>query len=313
MRNQIVVGSRKSKLALIQTQIVIAALQKYYPKTQFKIQYVTTEGDRNLQASLTQIGGKGVFVKEIEQQLLDHQIDLAVHSLKDVLPVLPEQLTIGAYPQRDCPFDCLISRQPLSSIWDLPEHSIIGTSSSRRQSQLLHQRPDLRVVSIRGNLDSRLHKIATDNLDGIIVAQAGLNRLQPRIQPYYVLNLEDIILPAVGQGCLAVECRQQDLKMRRMLQQINDTRTELCVEIEREFLRELGGDCTFPIGGYARVVNQELTFTGLIATNDGQHLIQAETRTTAPQLQIGRQLAQKLRQKDQYQIIQNANVDDAAL
>ena len=171
----------------------------------------------------------------------------------------------------------------------------------------------MRVVSIRGNLDSRLHKIATDNLDGIIVAQAGLNRLQPRIQPYYVLNLEDVILPAVGQGCLAVECRQQDLKMRRMLQQINDTRTELCVEIEREFLRELGGDCTFPIGGYARVVNQELTFTGLIATNDGQHLIQAETRTTSPQPQIGRQLAQKLRQKDQYQIIQNANVDDAAL
>ena len=295
MRKKIIVGSRHSKLALCQTELVIKQLQQYFPDTEFEIKKIKTTGDNNLKDSLTKIGGKGVFIQEIEKELEEQTIDFAVHSLKDVTPKLPEALTLGAIPKRASAFDCLISRHKYTSINELP-----------LQGQLLHLRPDLNVVSIRGNIDSRLKKIQTEHLEGIIVAEAGLERLQPDLTNYKVLSLKNVILPAVGQGCLAVECRQTDQEVLHMLKLINDFPTSKCIHIERQFMRELGGSCNFPIGGYAYMKNRSIKFSGLISSIDGQHIIKA-IDVPADEPRIGKKVAQKLLVQDEYGIVNKKN------
>lgn len=303
MRSKVIVGSRKSKLAMAQTKLVIAALEKFLPTTIFEIRNVVTEGDRNRQASLAKIGGKGVFVKEIEDELENQTIDFAVHSLKDVMPTLPADLTLGAFPKRESPFDCLISHAKFSQLTDLPQGARIGTNSLRRQGQLLSIRPDLKIIPIRGNIDTRLKKIDSENLEGIILANAGLSRLKVDLSGYHVLDLKDVIVPAVGQGCLAIECRKADQKICQMLDQINDPQSEQCIHIEREFMRELGGSCNFPIGGYAYAKEGKLFFNGLIASPSGEHVIKAE-RVPANNPGVGKRVADQLLARDKFGIIE---------
>lgn len=303
MTNKVIVGSRKSKLAMAQTKLVIAVLQKLFPDTNFEIKNVITEGDRNQHASLAKIGGKGVFVKEIEQELQDGQIDFAVHSLKDVMPTLPADLILGAFPKRVSPFDCLVSHQEYTSVDDLPQGARIGTNSLRRQGQLLAARPDLQIIPIRGNIDTRLKKIDTESLAGVILAEAGLERLKVDLSAYHVLNLQDVIVPAVGQGCLAIECRKDDSNIRQMLAEINDDQSEKCIRIEREFMRELGGSCNFPIGGYAYHEGGQLVFDGLIASPDGKHVIKEE-KVPANNPGVGKKVADQLLARDKFGIIE---------
>lgn len=302
MMNKVIVGSRKSKLAMAQTKLVIAALQGLFPDTDFEIKNVITEGDRNQHASLAKIGGKGVFVKEIEQELQDRQIDFAVHSLKDVMPTLPANLVLGAFPKRVSPFDCLVSHQEYTSVADLPQGARIGTNSLRRQGQLLAARPDLQIVPIRGNIDTRLKKIDTESLAGVVLAEAGLERLKVDLSAYHVLNLQDVIVPAVGQGCLAIECRKDDSAIRQMLDRINDDQSEKCIRIEREFMRELGGSCNFPIGGHAYELNGKLVFDGLIASPNGEHVIKEE-QVPADNPGVGKHVADQLLARDKFGII----------
>lgn len=303
MTNKVIVGSRKSKLAMAQTKLVIASLEKLFPEIEFEIKNVITEGDRNRHASLAKIGGKGVFVKEIEDELKNGTIDFAVHSLKDVMPVLPEELVLGAFPKRVSPYDCLVSRKNLSSMNDLPKGARIGTNSLRRQGQLLSIRPDLKIIPIRGNIDTRLRKIDTEALDGIILAEAGLTRLNIDLSNYHILNLQNYVMPAVGQGCLAIECRKNDTRIRQMLDRINDEESAYCVQIEREFMRELGGSCNFPIGGHAYAKNGQILFDGLIASPNGEHIIK-ETKIPANNSGVGKKVADQLLAKDKFGIIE---------
>lgn len=303
MTNKVIVGSRKSKLAMAQTKLVIASLEKLFPEIEFEIKNVITEGDRNRHASLAKIGGKGVFVKEIEDELKNGTIDFAVHSLKDVMPVLPEELVLGAFPKRVSPYDCLVSRKNLSSMNDLPKGARIGTNSLRRQGQLLSIRPDLKIIPIRGNIDTRLRKIDTEALDGIVLAEAGLTRLNIDLSNYHILNLQNYVMPAVGQGCLAIECRKNDTRIRKMLDRINDEESAYCVQIEREFMRELGGSCNFPIGGHAYAKNGQILFDGLIASPNGEHVIK-ETKIPANNSGVGKKVADQLLAKDKFGIIE---------
>ena len=288
---------------MAQTKLVIASLEKLFPEIEFEIKNVITEGDRNRHASLAKIGGKGVFVKEIEDELKNCTIDFAVHSLKDVMPVLPEELVLGAFPKRVSPYDCLISRKNLSSMNDLPKGARIGTNSLRRQGQLLSIRPDLKIIPIRGNIDTRLRKIDTEALDGIILAEAGLTRLNIDLSNYHILNLQNYVMPAVGQGCLAIECRKNDTRIRQMLDRINDEESAYCVQIEREFMRELGGSCNFPIGGHAYAKNGQILFDGLIASPNGEHVIK-ETKIPANNSGVGKKVADQLLAKDKFGIIE---------
>ncbi len=276
MKSRLVVGTRQSKLALRQTQLVVGALKKVAPQTEFSVQKIKTEGDRNLRDSLRKIGGKGVFVKEIEKQLLEGKIDFAVHSLKDVMSVLPANLTIGCIPKRDSPFDCLITSKPIQHLSDLPLGSRVGTNSVRRQGQLLHLRPDLKIVQIRGNIDTRLQKISSEHLAGIVLAEAGINRLKVNLKGLYRLTLKDKILPAAGQGAMAIECRLNDLDTLQLIHMLDDGNSHRAVAIERQFLKTLGGDCNYPIGAFAQCYGDKVDFTGLVASENGEKLFSKE-------------------------------------
>lgn len=305
MKDKVIVGSRQSKLALAQTQLVIAQLQAQFPQVVFEIKKIVTQGDVNLKDSLQKIGGKGVFVKEIEHELQTGEIDFAVHSLKDVMPTLPDDLMLGAIPKRNSPYDCLISRAPLKQVTDLPQGARVGTNSSRRQGQLLHLRPDLEIVPIRGNIDTRVKKIETENLDAVVLAEAGLNRLTVDLSGKHRLSLRDVLLPAMGQGAMAIECRRADQEVQDLLQAINDPHSAACVGVEREFLRAIGGTCTFPIGGYAIVAGEQVNFEGLIASTDGQHLLR-ETKQGVLADHLGKIVAADLLAQDKFGIMKGS-------
>ncbi|WP_125580381.1 hydroxymethylbilane synthase [Levilactobacillus cerevisiae] len=305
MKNKIIIGSRRSLLAMTQTQMVADDLHARFPQVTFEIKQIVTTGDVNLKDSLQKIGGKGVFVEELENELKSGEIDFAVHSLKDVMPVLPAGLMIGSVPQRNSPYDCLISRRPISSLADLPQHARIGTNSSRRQGQLLHLRPDLEIIPTRGNVDTRVKKLDTENLDAVVLAEAGLNRLGIDLTGRYRWSLKDVLLPAMGQGAMAIECREDDADVRQILATINDPHTATCVGIEREYLREVGGTCTFPIGGFAVVDGDHVTFEGLIASTDGQHVLR-ETQRGQVTDHLGKLVAQHLLAQDKFGIMKGS-------
>ncbi|MFH0788756.1 MAG: hydroxymethylbilane synthase [Pseudomonadota bacterium] len=292
-RKTIAIGTRGSPLALQQTSWVTRVLSEAYPHFQIQLVVIKTTGDKILDVPLAAIGGKGLFVKEIEEALLDKRIDLAVHSMKDMPGDLPEGLKIGAVPVREDPRDVLISRDQVL-LKDIPRQTKIGTSSLRRKAQLLNQRPDLEIVSLRGNLDTRLKKIDSEGLAGIILAAAGLHRmgLENRISHYLEL---DTSLPAVGQGALALEIRQEDLWLQEHLSVIHHQATALCTQAERSFLNRLQGGCQVPIAGHARLQGQQIILKGLIASLDGSTIIkgQIEGPLTDP-LNLGISLADRL-------------------
>ncbi|MGG2952976.1 hydroxymethylbilane synthase [Geobacillus stearothermophilus] len=288
MRN-IVVGSRRSKLALTQTKWVINELKQLGAPFTFEVKEIVTKGDRVLDVTLSKVGGKGLFVKEIEHELLAGGIDMAVHSMKDMPAVLPEGLVIGAVPRREDARDVLVSKGN-RMLSDLPPGSVIGTSSLRRSAQLLAYRTDLTIKWIRGNIDTRLAKLESEEYDAIVLAAAGLARMgcgDDVISDYLPF---DVCVPAVGQGALAVECREDDDELRQWLSRLNDEQTERAVRAERAFLQQMEGGCQVPIAGYAEVKEGTVRLTALVASPDGKEMYK-EIVTGADPEAVGRQAA----------------------
>ena len=271
MGKQIRIGTRGSQLALWQARWVQSRIQSIEPDAEIELTTIKTIGDKILDVPLAKVGGKGLFVKEIEEAILDGRVDLAVHSMKDMPSELPEGLVIGAVPEREMPGDVLLSRKDLR-LSELPEGAQIGTSSLRRGAQLLACRPDLRIVPLRGNLDTRIRKLDTENLDAIVLAAAGVRRLglQTRVTEYLDV---DIMVPAVGQGALCIECRKNDDMLRPILDAMEDPGTRTVVTAERAFLARLEGGCQVPIAGHGILENDRLQVTGLVAELDGKTVI----------------------------------------
>lgn len=297
----IVVGTRQSALALTQTGQAVELLKQLAEEhgiaCQFEIKKIVTKGDRILDVTLSKVGGKGLFVKEIEQALTDGEIDIAVHSMKDMPFELPEGLVVGAIPQREDARDALITRGA-ASLDELPKGALVGTSSLRRASQLQNYRPDLRIESIRGNIDSRLRKLEEENFDAIMLAAAGMHRIgwQDRISAYLP---PEVCLPAVGQGALCIECRGNDSFVLDLLGKFQHEPTALAVRAERAFLGRLNGGCQVPLGAYASVENNSgddaplLTLTGMVGTPDGATMLKETASGQDPEA-LGRLVAEKL-------------------
>lgn len=271
MTKKIQIGTRGSKLALWQTNWVKSEIERNFPDIQVEIVTIKTTGDRITDRPLAMIGGKGLFVKEIENALFEKTIDLAVHSMKDMPGELPEGLVIGAVPVRENPFDALISRNriPLAK---LPAGSKIGTSSMRRASQIKHARPDLITESIRGNLDTRLKKLASGEFDAILLAAAGLNRLGMADKITECFD-ENLMLPACGQGALCIESRENDKEIEPVLKSLDHLETRITVSGERSFLKRLEGSCHIPVACFGKLEKNSVTLTGLVASENGEHII----------------------------------------
>jgi hydroxymethylbilane synthase len=267
---RLVIGSRGSKLALHQANWVKTGLQNLFPYLDVEIRIIKTSGDVLADAPLNKIGGKGLFTKEIEEALLGHRVDLAVHSLKDLPTVLPEGLALATITRREDARDALLSTR-YRNLDELPEGARVGTSSLRRQSQLLHFRGDLKIQNLRGNIDTRLRKLDEGQFEGIILACAGLIRLGYSDRITETIPVERLC-PAVGQGALGIETRQADAFTLEKVQRLDHAETHIAVAAERAFLKRLGGGCQVPIAGYARVENQILQMLGVIASPDGKQL-----------------------------------------
>ncbi|WNS43568.1 hydroxymethylbilane synthase [Paenibacillus sp. MMS20-IR301] len=324
---KIIVGSRQSALALTQTGQVIADLERLSSghglDFTFEVHKIVTKGDRILDVTLSKVGGKGLFVKEIEQAMLAGEIDMAVHSMKDMPSELPEGLINGAVPKREDPRDCLISGGG-DGLEELAQGARVGTSSLRRSSQLAALRPDLIIEPVRGNIDSRLKKLENGEYDAILLAAAGLSRMgwQDRVTAYLP---PEVCLPAVGQGALGIECREDDAELRKLLALYNDEQTAITVTAERTFLGALNGGCQVPIGAFAVLTEgnaaagnstdgtaaaqedipatseskiagtarPQITLTGMVGTPDGSVILK-ETCTGEDPVQLGMEVARKL-------------------
>jgi hydroxymethylbilane synthase len=271
LERKFTIGSRGSKLALWQTGFTKAALEERFPETVLDVRIIKTKGDAVLDTALSKIGDKGLFTKEIETALINEEIDLAVHSLKDLPTVQPDGLRIGAVSRRETPNDVFISKN-FSSLGDLPAGARVATGSLRRKSQLLAYRPDLEIVEIRGNVPTRIEKFLASDLDGMILAYAGVHRLGLDEHIKQIIPTE-ILLPAVGQGVMAVEIREADAEINTMLNAINDEATEACIRAERAFLRRLEGGCQVPIGAMAFLENERIFLRGFVGNLDGAKVI----------------------------------------
>jgi len=290
---KIIVGSRRSKLALTQTNWVIEQLKKLDSSFDFEVKEIVTKGDKILDVTLSKVGGKGLFVKEIEQAMLDEEIDMAVHSMKDMPAVLPDGLVIGCIPFREDHRDALISKNHVP-IKDLKAGAVIGTSSLRRSAQLLAIRPDLEIRWIRGNIDTRLEKLETGEYDAIILAAAGLARMGWASEVVTEFLEDDVCIPAVGQGALSIECRESDDELLNLLARFTCVKTSQAVRAERSFLHKMEGGCQVPIAGYAQTLESgEITLTGLVASPDGKTILKEQMSGENPDL-VGEKVADAL-------------------
>jgi len=267
LERRFVIGSRGSELALWQTNFVKTKLEELFPALSLEIKIIKTTGDKMLDVALAKIGDKGLFTRQIETALLNHEIDLAVHSLKDLQTVQPDGLIIGAVSERELPNDVLISVN-YASIDDLPENAKVATGSLRRKSQLLNYRPDLQIFEIRGNVPTRLRKFEESDLDAMILAFAGVHRLELDAHIKQIIPFE-IMLPAVGQGAMAIEIRSDDAETKNLVRKLNDEATKLCAAAERSFLRRLEGGCQVPIGANARLESDKIYLEGMAGNLDG--------------------------------------------
>ena len=261
------IGTRASRLALAQTKWVIDRISARYPDIRVDLITIKTRGDRVLDRPLSTIGGKGLFVKEIEEALIRREIDVAVHSLKDVPAELPDSLYIGLIPEREDPHDVIISKDNVP-LKDLPEGASVGTSSLRRSAQLLHQRPDLKIFPLRGNLETRIRKLDTAHIHAIVVAAAGLHRIGLKDKTTQSFSL-DLMLPAIGQGALGLELRRDDKQTRDILAFLDHYPTRVAVEAERSFLMGLKGGCQLPVAGFACLKDGSIYLDCLVANLDG--------------------------------------------
>lgn len=268
------IATRQSPLALWQAKHIQNRLQKLYPTITVSLVPMVTKGDKILDTPLAKIGGKGLFVKELEQALYEKKADIAVHSLKDVPMELPEGLTLGAYCQREKPTDAFVSNH-YACLDDLPIGAKLGTSSLRRQCQIQQYRLDLKIISLRGNVGTRLNKLDAGDYDAIILATSGLTRLGLATRIRHELPVE-ISLPAVGQGALAIECRQDDSTIIELLSPLNDQQSKICLLAERAFNRHLQGGCQVPIAGFAVFNENKLWLRGRVGNLAGTVLLKAE-------------------------------------
>lgn len=270
MKKNIKIGTRKSLLALAQSNGIKAQIEGQYSEVSVELLKIVTKGDKILDVPLAKVGGKGLFVKELEESMLNHEADMAVHSMKDVPAELPEGLVLGIVTKREDPRDAFISNN-YKSLQDLPLGAKVGTSSLRRRSQLAIMRPDLIIEDLRGNLDTRLKKLDEGHYDAIILAAAGLNRLKlDRATSYFETS---DMLPAVGQGAVGIELRRDDQELLAGLMFLDHRDTKVAVTAERAFLLRLEGGCQVPIAGFCQVDGDTITLTGLVASVDGTQVI----------------------------------------
>ena len=302
MASELRIGTRGSQLALFQANWVKDQLVRTHPERKVTLIKIKTTGDKIQDAPLAKIGGKGLFVKEIEEALIQRRIDLAVHSIKDVPTEFPKSLHLSVITKREDPRDVLISRNG-KALKDLPQGAKIGTSSLRRQAQLLHFRSDLELISLRGNLDTRLKKLITMNLDGIVLALAGVKRLglEERISEIIPINIS---LPAIGQGALGIETRMDDRGVEDQIRFLNDPHSSTAVTAERAFLKKLEGGCQVPIAAFAQKVGSTLQIDGLVGTIDGKRLIRHHLEGPVEEAEpLGTQLAEILLAKGAKEIL----------
>lgn len=304
-RRVLIVATRRSRLALRQTELVVRALRAHYPDLEPEVREVRTEGDRRASDPLSRIGGRGVFVKELEAALLGGEADLAVHSLKDVPAELAPGLTLAAIPERGDPRDALVSRDG-AGLAALPPGARVGTGSARRAVQLRALRPDLEPVDIRGNVDTRLRKVDEGQFDAVVLAAAGLERLG-LLDRAAELFPPDVMLPAVGQGALAIEARADDAEILALLPAVDHRETRLACQAERAFLRRLGGGCRLPFGALAEVEGETARARGFVSDIEGTRLFHAEVSGPAAEAEaLGVRLAERLLEQGAAELVVGA-------
>ena len=299
------IGTRKSQLALVQTYWVKAELEKHFPHLEIEVEKMSTQGDKILDVALAKIGDKGLFTKELEVGMLNHETDFAVHSLKDLPTKLPEGLILGCVSKRVDPADALVvhSKHQDKQLDTLPEGSVVGTSSLRRLAQLRHHYPHLTFKDVRGNVNTRLAKLDAGEYDAIILAVAGLQRLDMSDRIHQIIS-SDISLHAVGQGALGIECREGDTAILEIIKVLEDADSRDRCYAERSFLRELEGGCQVPIGVNTSIEGDTLTLVGMVASLDGKQLIRdTVTGNRSDSEQIGKDLANKLKEQGAGEIL----------
>lgn len=285
--DKIRIGTRTSKLALAQVAEVHLLLANHFENLKIEVVPITTSGDKIQDRNLADIGGKGLFIKELEEALLQNKIDIAIHSAKDVPPILHEETVLAAFTQRLDSRDCLISKN-FDSIKKLPKGAVVGTSSARRKAILLRMRPDLKIVNFRGNVDTRLRKIDGDEVDATILAICGLERLGkdhlagsktscPKGYSAKKTIEKNEMLPAGGQGALTIQARKKDSEIIKILEKINDKNTQIAVKCERAFLRELGASCSTPVGVHAEIEKEKLILKTIILDYDGSEVFETKS------------------------------------
>jgi len=292
-QKKFIIGSRGSALALWQAHFVKKMLEDEYRDFLIEIKTIKTMGDKQSKTPLAEIGGKALFLKEIEEQILSGKMHMGVHSMKDVPTELPPGLIVSTLLKRDDPRDVLVSKK-YNSLMRLPKKARIGTSSLRRQAQLKHFRSDLEIVPLRGNLETRLQKISTENLSAIVLASAGLERLglSAKITEYLPLN---IMLPAVAQGAIGIEILEENTELKQLLNFLNHQETSLCVQAERSFLKTIQGDCQSPVAAYAILKKDTLVLEAMVASLDGLELIRQKiVGVPVNAVNLGQQLAQQI-------------------
>jgi hydroxymethylbilane synthase len=289
----VVIGSRGSPLALWQANWIKDLLQEHHSDLAVDITVIKTSGDKIQDVPLAKIGGKGLFVKEIEEGLLKREVDFAVHSMKDMPIIFPMNLCIACVTKRENPFDALISRNNIK-LDDLPKGAKVGTGSLRRMSQLLYYRPDLKLIPLRGNLETRLKKLETEGLDAIILAAAGLIRLGWSDRITEIISPE-VLLPAMGQGAVGIETRKNDVDNQILLADMDHEETHYALDAERALVSQLEGGCNVPIGSFATLDGDKITLTGLVASLDGKTMYKKElTDIKTNAIALGRKLGDEL-------------------
>jgi hydroxymethylbilane synthase len=293
MIKRIRIGTRSSPLALWQAKFIKDKINRQFPEINVSLLHIKTDGDRDKASSLTQIGGQGIFTKAIENSLLANEIDMAVHSLKDLPTVFPDALNLSAVPERGSVHDVFIGSRE-KDFWQLNDNATIASGSIRRRSQLKSLKPHLNLADLRGNIETRLKKLKQNQFDGIIMAEVALLRLELNEVKCYRFSLEEM-LPAVGQGAIAVQTRMSDVHLEPVLNYINDSDTRSCVSAERAFLRLLDSGCQFPVAAYACIEENDIYLRGLIASTDGRQVLKDSLRGPVNNSEeVGVQLAEKL-------------------
>ncbi|HLQ78556.1 MAG TPA: hydroxymethylbilane synthase [Terriglobia bacterium] len=298
-------GTRGSALALWQSNWVMSALEHRWPGLRVERITIKTTGDKIQNVPLAEVGGKGLFTKEIDEALLAGQIDVAVHSMKDIPYLLPNGIDFGAIPEREDPRDAFVSNG--RTLGDLPPNAVIGTSSLRRQVQLRRRFPSIRLTPLRGNVDTRLKKVAAGEFDGIVLALAGLKRLGHENLVTQIIG-EDLMLPAVGQGALGIACRTNDTSTRSLLETLDHAPSRLAVSAERGLLAALEGSCKVPVAGYATLQGDQITLRGLVANLTGSIVVADQISGTASQArELGLKLGKLLVERGAGEILAGIN------